>query len=181
MLSYYLALLDDPRLDLAFTDFYEKNVSLALRLAMNKLGGNMEDAEDAVHDAFEDLAKNFSEFMKKPEKDRAPYFAAIVKNKAVNLIRKRKRLVDLEEVPEMADEETPDKLLIDNENFGRLAELILKLPPKDREVLERCCIMNESAEEVAEILGVKVGAVYTRLSRAKKRLDKELQKEGIYL
>ena len=62
MLSYYLALLDDPRLDLAFTDFYEKNVSRALRLAMNKLGGNMEDAEDAVHDAFEDLAKNFSEF-----------------------------------------------------------------------------------------------------------------------
>ena len=74
-------------------------------------------------------------------------------------------------------EEHPAEELQDGERealgrieFGEVTEIIQDLPWEQREVLLLVCVDDMSYREVAEVLGVPVGTVMSRLARARKRL-----------
>ena len=56
---------------------------------------------------------------------------------------------------------------IESASLGELAAAIRKLPPRFREVLMLCGVEGFDYEEAATILGVQVGTVRSRLSRAR--------------
>ena len=59
---------------------------------------------------------------------------------------------------------------IESTSLGELAAAIRKLPPRFREVLMLCGVEGFDYEEAATILGIPVGTVRSRLSRARAML-----------
>jgi RNA polymerase sigma-70 factor (ECF subfamily) len=98
---------------------------------------------------------------------------------ALNVIRSQRRTqrrhadalsrVPAAESPEPESERAIAR--IDAERQMRvLLETVSKLNRREREVLELCVWAELSTEEAAQTLGVSVGAVRSRLSRARRRL-----------
>jgi RNA polymerase sigma-70 factor (ECF subfamily) len=68
----------------------------------------------------------------------------------------------------------PPEALAESERVQRLRAALLELPPRDRAALALACIEDLSLADVARIEGCSVGAIKTRLHRARRRLAEGL-------
>ncbi|GEB30539.1 MULTISPECIES: RNA polymerase sigma factor [Brevibacillus] len=68
--------------------------------------------------------------------------------------------------------------VMQKEEWRQLVTTVSKLPYRHRQMLILCYFEELSAEEIAEVLGISTGAVYTRLHRAREKLKALLLKEG---
>jgi RNA polymerase sigma-70 factor, ECF subfamily len=93
-----------------------------------------------------------------------PWLAGIATHKAADVHRRRTRTVDAES----AAESHGDDLLLETR------EALSNLPPQYREVLLLRYLLGLSEEEAATALGVRVGTVKSRSSRARHALLEEL-------
>ena len=136
----------------------------------------------------EDITQEvFMFFVKYPEKfDSAraalfPFLCGVARNKIYNHLKKsgtRLETADIEaEIYENAtngSSKSPLKILLDEEFAAKVEECLTKLSPTQREVL----ILRETEElayeEIARITEIDVGAVKSRLFRARRRLADEL-------
>ena len=123
--------------------------------------GNSADSEDAMSQAvlraFENRGK-----LKKRESFRA-WFLQILRHEAYNLLRKRRRLTPVEELPEEAAPAGDDAGRLD------LRHALNELSEDQRTAL----LLQQEGYDLAEIgriLDVPVGTVKSRISRAKKTL-----------
>ncbi len=130
--------------------------------------GNRADCEDAMSQAilraFEGRGK-----LKKRESFRA-WFLRILRNEAYTLLRKRRRLTPVEELPEEAAPE--------GDSAGRL-DLKAALAELTEEQRTSLLLQQEGYDltEIAEITDVPVGTVKSRISRAKKTLRAILEEK----
>lgn len=147
---------------------------------------NPHDAEDAVQDALVSAYKNLSRF--RGSAQLATWFMAIVMNAARMQRRRRRPLVSFEEriysredgmtLLESCEDSHPDA----EEIFARaelrilLTKAIKRLSPAYRGVIGYY-LDGRSAAEVAEALGVPVGTIKARLSRARASLARVLRRE----
>ncbi len=123
--------------------------------------GNSADSEDAMSAsilrAFENRGK-----LRKRESFRA-WFLQILRHEAYDLLKKRRRLTPVEELPEAA---APDR-----DDAGRLdlQEALAELTDTQRTAL---LLQQEGYDmaEIGQILDVPVGTVKSRISRAKQTL-----------
>lgn len=123
--------------------------------------GNSADCEDAMSAsilrAFENRGK-----LRKRESFRA-WFLQILRHEAYDLLKKRRRLTPVEEMPEAA---APDR-----DDAGRLdlQEALTELTEAQRTAL---LLQQEGYDlsEIGQILDVPVGTVKSRISRAKQTL-----------
>ncbi len=131
--------------------------------------GSREGADDAVQDAFERVFRNLSRF----DVDRpfAPWLRRIVINCAIDHARGSQRHAELDEnVIGSLDGglEVADDL--------RLAiSAIAQLPLDHRVAVVLRLIYGFSPDEAADILGVRVGTIHSRLSRALKDLRERIE------
>jgi RNA polymerase sigma-70 factor, ECF subfamily len=72
------------------------------------------------------------------------------------------------------DRDTPESILIDRSNRGLLEHAIEGLPVHYREILLLCEMEEMSYQEISEMLGIPMGTVMSRLSRARKALRSSL-------
>lgn len=85
--------------------------------------------------------------------------------------RRRRRSPVRHEVPvENAPEPVKSGGQLETASLAELAGAIRKLPPRFREVLMLCGVEGFDYEEAANILGVPVGTIRSRLSRARAML-----------
>lgn len=85
--------------------------------------------------------------------------------------RRRRRSPVRHEVPvEQAPEPLRSGGQLESASLNELAIAIRKLPPRFREVLMLCGVEGFDYEEAATILGIPVGTVRSRLSRARAML-----------
>lgn len=73
----------------------------------------------------------------------------------------------------------PDEVLIRSEEATEVMEALSRLRPPDREVIQLTVWEELSPTEIAEVLGISRPAVDQRYSRAKKRLARELSRQGL--
>lgn len=73
-----------------------------------------------------------------------------------------------------AEVETPDDVTVTQEFVDRIGQAMEKLGAKHREILILRNIKNQSYEEIAEILGISVGTVKSRIARARESLRAKL-------
>ena len=66
--------------------------------------------------------------------------------------------------------ETPEDATVTQEFVNRVAECMEKLNEKHREILILRNVRNLAYEEIAEILGISVGTVKSRIARAREGL-----------
>lgn len=167
----YLQMIDTSEDRSKFEKLYLKYRGLMFHVANNILN-NVQDAEDAVHQAFLKIAENI-EKLGDPECPKTKgYVVTIVENKAIDLYRQRKR----RQVVELSDELQGVQAVYEGENT--LAACILKLPARYREVILLRYHHGYSVKEVAAMLDLSFAAASKLDQRAKNRLKDLYEKEG---
>ena len=78
--------------------------------------------------------------------------------------------LDEEDEPAASPEETPETIFIERANRQLVQNAIAELPLKFREIILLCEVEEMSYQEIAEALGVPLGTVMSRLSRARAAL-----------
>jgi RNA polymerase sigma-70 factor (ECF subfamily) len=161
---------------------YDRNV---FRIAQH-ITHNEEDAQDVVQDAFLKAYQNLEQFQ-----GNSKFYTWLVRiavNEALMRLRKRRsdRTVSLDEdveteegsMPrEVADwSPNPEQIYGQSELGDILKKTIQGLPPGFRTVFVLRDIEGLSTEETAEMLGLSVPAVKSRLLRARLQLRERLAK-----
>jgi RNA polymerase sigma-70 factor, ECF subfamily len=145
---------------------------------------NDSDAQDVVQDAYLRAFKYFDSFQGESP---SAWLLAIVRNACFTWMRRNR---PSEEVAgsDAIDDETagnaepllgggsrqlatdPETLLIEGRDRTRVNELVAKLPAEFREVIVLREIEDLSYREIADIVGIPIGTVMSRLSRARRLL-----------
>jgi RNA polymerase sigma-70 factor, ECF subfamily len=142
------------------------------------------DAEDIVQEAYLRAFRAFDGFR---GGDMRPWLLAIVRNTAYRWLSNRRRsgtVVSLEEAfaegggqtadDIASDEPTAEERLIGAAERDYVLRALAELPPAFREVLVLREIEGLSYRDIAEVTGVPVGTVMSRLSRGRGELRKAL-------
>ncbi|HUS19933.1 MAG TPA: RNA polymerase sigma factor [Terriglobales bacterium] len=161
---------------------YDRNV---FRIAQH-ITQNREDAEDVVQDAFLKAYQNLNKFQ-----GNSKFYTWLVRiavNEALMRLRKRKadKTVSMDEDVETEDgsmprevadwSPNPEQLFGQSELGDILGKTIQGLPTSFRTVFVLRDVEGMSTEETAEMLGLSVPAVKSRLLRARLQLRERLNR-----
>lgn len=166
-----LALIDDEDERQRFAVLYDRYKASMYDIAFLMLK-EAHASEDVVHDSFVRIINAFDKVKALSGSDLDGYIVVIVKNTAINAMKKRKREVFQDELIVPCEDEIP----ID---VDAIAQVIRSMPETYRRVLELRFILEYSNREIARELGISVSAVEQRISRGRKLLQDRLRKEGI--
>ncbi len=139
-----------------------------------------EDAEDVVQETFIKAFRNIGRF--NPELKFFTWLYKIAINSALNVAKKKKRKLQIfGEYCE--DKKSPGVMYVSPDNEYELNELkkmtkksLENLSPEIRTVFILRVYDERSYKEIADILDISIGTVMSRLSRARKRMRKFLEK-----
>lgn len=157
----------------AFAVIYERHRNLVFRFAY-RLSQSRETAEEITHDCFLSLIKEPRRF--KTDKRRASlrtYLCAAARNLAFKRLRRVGAETAIDEFTEQLTAEAsqePLRLMLDAEVSEAVRKAIGELPPLQREALILFEYEEMPLAEIAEIAGVDIGTIKSRLHRARQRL-----------
>ncbi len=176
MLQLYLALIDEEWDLIRFEEAYYEYKGL-LHYIAKKILQDEHRAEDAVQEAFLRIAKNFHKVGNIKTTSTKNFFILITRRVCLNLLEREEKFSTAteEEISLFENSYTPGSL---PDSFAGEAELIrqiLSLPESMRSVLYLQAVYGFNAKETANLLGISVGAVWKRTSRARAILKKELE------
>lgn len=134
--------------------------------------GNVDDAADAVHDAFASVLSQPGAYdrSKGPLK---PWFLRIVRNRCLDMIRRRRPGDD--EIDALADPGPgPEKSMGEQQRSARVAAALALLSSDQRQIIVLRDFLDLSYAEIADVLGIAAGTVMSRLHRARLALKEVL-------
>ena len=134
-----------------------------------RLMGSAADAEDAVQEAFLGLLRPECAYDMERSGIRTYLFGA-VRNQCLKRLRRR---IDAGQT-ETADGRTPESELLRGEVADAVAAAIAALPETQREVLILAHYEKLPLAEIAEVTRLEIGAVKSRLQRARATLREVL-------
>lgn len=171
MLAMYISMMDSAEDRVTFEQIYMTYRNLMFDTAM-KILGNIQDAEDAVQQAFLSIMNHLGKISDVNCPQTRSYIVIITERKAIDLLRKRTRESGLPLNEAAAGLEIP--LPGDH----GLADAMAALPAQYREILLLRYDNGYSVRELARMLDMSQAAVRKRIYRAKEALKKSLEKEG---
>lgn len=129
---------------------------------------NDDDLKDVLQESFVKIFMRIGSFDYRGEGSLKAWLSRIVVNEALQHLRRGQKNVfeDAAELPDMPDEE-PDTNGIDSKT---LVEMIRRLPPGYRAVVNLYVFGEKSHKEIAEILGIKPDSSASQFHKAKKML-----------
>jgi len=141
---------------------------------------NGDDAEDVVQEAFVRALRFFGGFH---GGNARAWLLTIVRNACYDWLRRNRPAEahdELDEEVHGASEPSPtaEDLLVEQVDRVRLQRALEELPPAFREVLILREFEGLSYKEIAEVAGVKMGTVMSRLARARDALQRQLTAEA---
>ena len=134
---------------------------------------NTHDASDAAQDAILKIYVHIAKF--KFNSAFSTWVYRVVVNTCVDLLRKRKNIVPLEEYEAKSPWANPDEEVLFMEFRAGLKKAVADLPIDFKNVLILRDMEHKKYDEIAQILGISEGTVKSRLSRAREKLKKLLQ------
>ena len=152
---------------------YEKN----LYLTCYNLLRSRQDAEDALQETMLRAYRSFSGFRKDAKIQ--TWLRKIAVNVCIDMIRKRKNVVSIDEMAEDGMEPggcsaEPYERLERSERMRILSETLDEMKPEARTLILLRDVQGISYEEIADILNQPVGTVKSGLNRARNSLQKKL-------
>lgn len=169
MLPILLAALERPLDKAVFIQFYETNKTGLYRYALSLLR-DPSQAEDVLQTAWLACIQHADTFFAVPPEKRLSWMAVIVRNAALNLLRREQRYTEWDDA---WDPPAPE----DGDSRG-IAEIIRSMPEQYRTILELKFLLELSDKEIARRVHLSPTAVSTRISRGRKLLQDALRKEG---
>ncbi len=171
--------------DTAFTALVSRYDRKIFRLAKN-ITQNDEDAEDVLQDAFLKAYTHLDRF--NGDSKFYTWIVRIAVNEALMKLRKRRsdKMVSLDEEIDTGEEQVTREIAVwdgdPEQKYGQaelrqiLDEAVQNLKPAFRSVFHLRDVEELSTEETAEVLGLSVPAVKSRLLRARLQLRERLTK-----
>ena len=174
--------------DEAFETLMARHVGKAFQIAFGVLG-RRSDAEEVVQDAFVRMYKALPRF--RGDAEFSTWMYRVVVNQARNRYRWNRRRGTHMQVSihqskkdderdahfhEISDQEhrKPDQELIYDEWQSEILREMENLPEVNREALILRNVKHMAYEDIAEVLGCKVGTVKSRIARAREELRKRI-------
>jgi len=161
---------------------YERHVADVHRWATRLIGPG-EDVEDVVHEVFMIAMRRYGEFR---GDSKVSTWLFRITERVIKGRRTRDRVrrwLFARHVEELSDEPlavvTPLEQMERRERARRLYEALDRLPDRYRTPLILYEIEGLSGQDLAELLGMKLGAVWVRLHRGRARLLSELAKREL--
>jgi len=145
----------------------DKIFSLALRIT-----GDRSDALDATQDAFVAAFKKARAF--RGEAAFSTWLYRIAVNACNDLLRKKKRYVLSEDV-ELERRSAPGDVAGAASDRVDVQRALAALPPDYRDAVALHDLAGLRYEEIAEVTGVQLGTVKSRISRGRKQLARMLE------
>lgn len=142
-----------------------KHDFLPLQPAMQRMAecllGSEEDAADVVQDCFVTLWEEREKLRRVV--NREAWCIMLVKRRCVDLLRKRKPTVEIDErTMALADEECEEK----EERLRLALQLVDRLPERQAQAVRLKHLDAADTDRIADALHISTGNVYTLLSRA---------------
>ena len=154
-----------------------------------RMSANQDDALDLSQEAFIKAWRSIGQYQF--EASFSTWLFRLTSNVCIDFLRRKKRRQetsltesydDSNEGAELSlsdSQPLPEQQAITNETKRELAQAMAQLAPDHREILQLRVIEDLPYEQIADILGVRVGTVKSRLARARLSLRKIL-KTGNY-
>ncbi|MCB0585975.1 MAG: RNA polymerase sigma factor [Phaeodactylibacter sp.] len=151
-----------------YRHFYAYGMSITIRYADNE-----DEAIQILNDSFMKVFSNIKKFdLEKPFK---PWFRKIVVNTAINYVRKQKKFKREVQMDEAGNISTGEDIL-SRISYMELMAMVQSLTTAYRTVFNMYVIDGFKHEEIANMLGISVGASKSNLSKARSKLREMIQK-----
>lgn len=141
---------------------------------------NPQDAEDIAQEVFLKAWRGIGGF--RGECSFATWLHRIAKNAVCDFQRKQQKRREIKEDPEPtlsklpSEEPSPEELVISRENASAIEKIINTLPEEQRQALIYRDMMGITYLEIADITGVTVGTVKSRISRGRETVKSAIEK-----
>ncbi|MCZ7664078.1 MAG: sigma-70 family RNA polymerase sigma factor [Thermoleophilia bacterium] len=164
----------------AYEELVRRYQRLVYRILWSRGGGTAEDVEDMAQDTFVKVWERLSTYdARLPFK---PWIARVAGNLAIDRHRARaRRPVTVELAPGQTESQAvsdhradPAEAVTGSEEQRALLTHLRHLPPHYREVLVLRFVEDLSYEQIAEVLGIPLGSVKTRIFRSRELLKQRL-------
>ena len=134
------------------------------------------EAEDLVQETYAKALRGFGSFV--PGTNFRAWIYRILRNTFLTSRTglKAHASVELEEEVVPAAGETPESILLRRADWELVQRALEQLPIAHREVLLLCDVEEMSYQEIAATMGIPMGTVMSRLSRARRALRESVQK-----
>jgi len=138
---------------------------------------NGPDAEDIVQEACLRAFHFFGTFQGESGR---PWLLAIVRNTCYTWLQKNRKLESADEFDEQVHSPVPETVadpeawMVQQASRDAIRKALEDLPVEYREVITLRELEGLSYREIAEVAGVRIGTVMSRLARARKRLGQSL-------
>jgi len=136
------------------------------------LTGNRDEAEDLVQEACVKALRGFSSFT--PGTNFRAWMYRILRNTFLTSRTGLRVTVSLDDEestvaePEVNDD--PESLLFARADQAEIRRALEQLPVAHREIILLCDVEEMSYKEIAELAGIPIGTVMSRLSRARRAM-----------
>jgi RNA polymerase sigma factor (sigma-70 family) len=172
---------NDQKAFVKLMKYYEKSIYFT----MLKMTNNPNDAKDLTLEAFEKAHKNIDLYT--PTFAFSTWLFKIATNNCIDFLRKEKKStqsIDLfdedneliEQVNSIRTEElNPEENLILEQKNGKMKQIVNKLKPRYKQLIELHYYEDLGYKEIAALLNLPVGTVKAQLFRARNSLQKSLK------
>lgn len=150
----------------------------AIYYMLLKMVNNKSDAEDLTIEAFGKAFKNLEQYT--PNYAFSTWLFKIATNNCIDFIRKKKaNLISLDQsgddsdslsTPLQSDTPDPEEDMIKNQRMALTRDLVAKLKPRYRKLVELRYFKEYSYDEIANELNLPIGTVKAQLFRARELL-----------
>ena len=144
-----------------------------------RLGGPDLDAEDVAHEVFATAIPLLPKL--RGDARLSTWMFAVTRRVVANARRRAavRRFFGLDEAREPSTDEGPERLVGRAQRRRAVQRALDRLSAEHREVIVLCALEERSAPEAAELLGVPVGTVHSRMFHARARFARALEREGV--
>ena len=174
MLDIILSVFETEEEKSRFLTLYEEHKDRLYRIAMYYLH-NSDDAEDAVHEAFLQIAEDKAKIFDVAPNKIAPFLNILIRNISVRMFNKSTEttITDYQEFYEKINLEDS---VISKISHQELVDFIFSLSEGMRDAMVMKYFLDLTNREIAQQLGITENALRQRLFSARKAIKKFVEK-----
>ncbi len=171
----YLTLLDTQEEKSKFERIYIHYRQLMFYIAKNILDDEFL-SEDAVHDAFINIAKSLENISDAICPRTKRYVVIIVRNISLNMLKKQKLSEDIEDMGEyISDELVLEDEVLSKISFDFIIDQNTRLPVIYKDVLYLSYVEDLNTNEISNLINISNETVKKRLQRGRKKLAENIR------
>lgn len=169
---------DESAFGILYDGYYDRVLNYAFRRVLD-----YEVAQDVCANVFMAVAKNIKNFTYYHENSFAAWIFRIASNEVNQYFRKANKYksVDIEDYHQILPDkrESIEDQLSKHQDFVRVHSYMKELKPKQQTIIDLFYFEGMSHKSIAEVVGMKEGAVRVTLHRALENVRNQIEKDGL--